>query len=120
MYPRSGPKDSRKIGIAGPPVETELGWLLLYHGISKKEDRHYHLRVALLDKSDPTKVIARIDDPILETEMAYEKNGVVPNVVFSCATVIVDDTVYVHYGGADTVIGVATISLSNLLKILVP
>jgi predicted GH43/DUF377 family glycosyl hydrolase/mannose-6-phosphate isomerase-like protein (cupin superfamily) len=119
MSPRAGERDSRKIGIAGPPIETPQGWLLLYHGVSKKTDHHYHVRAALLDRDDPTKVIARTRDPILDTMMPYEREGVVPNVVFPCGHAVLGDILFVYYGGADTVIGVATISLSELMRKLV-
>lgn len=116
MSPRMGQKDSKKIGIAGPPIETEKGWLLLYHGVSKKEDNHYHIRAALLDLNDPTCVIVRTKDPILETETAYEKYGIVPNVIFSNGAVVINNQLYVYYGGADKVIGVATMKMSKLLE----
>ncbi len=119
MSPRQGNKDSKKIGIAGPPIETSEGWLLIYHGISKKSDNHYHLRAALFDLDDPTKVIVRTEDPILDPEMSYEKHGQTPNVVFSNGIVVKDDRLFVYYGGADTVIGVATTKLSDLLKRLI-
>ncbi len=119
MSPRQGERDSKKIGIAGPPIETEEGWLLIYHGVSKKADNHYHLRAALLDPRDPTKVIVRTKDPILEINASYEKFGVVPNVVFSCGSAVINGKLFVYYGGADKVLGVATIKLSDLLKRLV-
>lgn len=119
MSPRQGERDSKKIGIAGPPIETEEGWLLIYHGVSKKADNHYHLRAALLDPRDPTKVIVRTKDPILEIDASYEKFGIVPNVVFSCGSAVVGGKLFVYYGGADKVLGVATIKLADLLKRLV-
>ena len=119
MSPRQGERDSKKIGIAGPPIETEEGWLLIYHGVSKKADNHYHLRAALLDPRDPTKVIVRTKDPILEINASYEKFGVVPNVVFSCGSAVINGKLFVYYGGADKVLGVATIKLADLLKRLV-
>ncbi len=119
MSPRQGERDSKKIGIAGPPIETEEGWLLIYHGVSKKADNHYHLRAALLDPRDPTKVIVRTKDPILEINASYEKFGVVPNVVFSCGSTVINGKLFVYYGGADKVLGVATIKLADLLKRLV-
>lgn len=119
MNPRTGERDSQKIGIAGPPIETKHGWLLIYHGISKKPDHHYHLRAALLDLKDPTRVIARTHDPILEPETPYEQEGLVPHVVFSCGAVVKDGFVYIYYGGADKVIGVATAKLSDILKQLI-
>lgn len=119
MSPRLGNKDSKKIGIAAPPIETSEGWLLIYHGISKKSDNHYHLRAALLDLENPTRVIVRTEDPILDPEMSYEKHGLVPNVVFSNGAVVKDGRLFVYYGGADKVIGVATAKLSDLLKRLI-
>ena len=116
MTPRTGRWDSKRIGIAGPPIETEAGWLLLYHGISKKEDNHYHVRASLLDSKNPTRVIARTKYAILESEMPYEKFGQVPNVVFPCGSVVLGDTLFVYYGGADTVVGVATVKLKILLR----
>lgn len=116
MRPRSGVRDSRKIGIAGPPIETDYGWLLIYHGVSRREDHHYHLRAALLDKNDPAKVLARTADVILDTNAPYERYGVVPNVVFSCGAVVMGGELIVYYGAADTVIGVASMPLATLMK----
>jgi len=116
MSPRPGDHDSRKIGIAAPPIETKYGWLLMYHGISKQEDHHYHLRAALLDLKNPLNVIARSKDPILEPEMPYEKEGEVPRVVFSCGAVVMRDRLIVYYGAADKVIGVAEAKLSQFLE----
>lgn len=116
MNPRGGVHDSQKIGICGPPIETSDGWLLLYHGVSKHEDRHYHVRAALLDLNDPRKVTARTAHPIFEPEMPYEREGLVNNVVFPCGTAILNDILYVYYGGADKVAGVASVTLRHLLN----
>lgn len=116
MNPRQGERDSQKIGIAGPPIETKHGWLLIYHGISKKPDHHYHLRAALLDLKNPTKVIARTHDTILEPETPYEREGQVSHVVFSCGAVVKANLLYVYYGGGDKVTCVATGKLSEILK----
>ena len=113
--PRRGMWDGRKIGIAGPPLKVEKGWLMIYHGVS----RHgvYRLGAALLDPSG-TLVLARTADPIFEPVTPYEKSGEVGNVVFSCGAIVRDDTLFVYYGGGDKVIGVATGSLSRLLGAL--
>lgn len=118
MGPRPGSWDSWKIGIAGAPIKTEKGWVLIYHGVSKTKT--YRLGAVLLDLKDPTLVISRTVDPIFEPKEQYEKEGVVPNVVFSCGGVLRNDTLFVYYGGADTVIGVAKLSMKKLLKILLP
>lgn len=104
--------DSWRIGIAGPPIKTEQGWLLIYHGVDHK--RVYRLGIALLDLKDPTKVIARQREPILEPELDWEVNGLVPNVVFSCGAVETETHYYVYYGGADTVIGMAMLAKSDV------
>ncbi|PJC42620.1 MAG: hypothetical protein CO040_03545, partial [Candidatus Pacebacteria bacterium CG_4_9_14_0_2_um_filter_36_8] len=114
ISPRPGHWDSAKIGIAGPPMETEKGWLLIYHGVSE-EDKNYRLGYAVLDLNDPFKVIYRSEYPILEPVEQWEKIGIVNNVVFSCGAVIKDDRLFVYYGGADRVIGVATIEVEKLL-----
>ncbi len=114
MGPRDTLWDSRRIGISGPPIETDAGWLLLYHGISKRTG-HYNIRAALLDKKDPRKVLARGYDPILEPSLPYEKDGIVPNVVFPCGAVKYNDDLFVYYGGADKVVGVATVNFKKLV-----
>ncbi len=118
MAPRPGFWDSVKIGSAGPPIKTDKGWLLIYHGVSKTMT--YRLGAILLDLTDPTRVLARTIDPIFEPKEAYEKEGNVPNVVFSCGAVVRNDTLFVYYGGADKVLGVAKLSMKKLLKILLP
>lgn len=116
MRPRPGMWDSKKIGIAAPPLECTLGWLLLYHGVS--EDSIYRVGAALLDKSDPTIVLARTADPILEPVYDYEKEGQVSNVVFPGGAVRRGDTLFIYYGGADSVVGGAIMSWSVLLDML--
>jgi len=111
---RPGHWDSAKIGIAGPPMETERGWLLIYHGVSQ-EDKNYRLGYMVLDLEDPFKILYRSEYPILEPVQNWEKEGIVNNVVFSCGSVIKDGRVFVYYGGADKALGVATIELKNLL-----
>jgi predicted GH43/DUF377 family glycosyl hydrolase len=117
MSPRQENPPAEKIGIAAPPIETESGWLLLYHTVAKKDDKlYYSVSAALLDIDDPTRVIARRQTSLLEPEMPYEKEGQVANVVFPCGAVVINNQLFVYYGGADKVIGVATVTLSELLE----
>lgn len=118
MGPRKGTWESEKVGIAGTPLETDAGWLMMYHAVSR--DKHYALGAALLAKDDPTTVLARTMEPIFTVEEKYEKEGQIPNVVFCNGAVVRGDTLYIYYGGGDSVIGVATCSLSKLLGILTP
>ncbi|MFQ5952770.1 MAG: glycosidase [Candidatus Omnitrophota bacterium] len=105
-----------KIGGGAPPIKTDKGWILIYHGVDR--EMRYRLGLALLDLEDPGKVIRRYDRPFLEPETDYEKNGVVPNVTFSCGAVVIGDTLFVYYGGADTVICVATAKVRDVLNLL--
>jgi len=116
MRPRPEAWDSHKIGANGPPLKTDAGWLLFYHGFAR--DKVYKLGVALLDLEDPTVVLKRGEEPILEPEEEWERRGQVPNVVFSCANLVVDGTVYVYYGGGDHMIGLATCRLEELMQSL--
>jgi predicted GH43/DUF377 family glycosyl hydrolase len=115
--PRINTWDSFKVGISAPPIKTKYGWLLLYHGISKSHNT-YRIGAALLDLNDPTMVLARTADPIFEPEESYEKIGVINNVVFPCGMVEKDGLLYIYYGGADTVVGVATIEMEIILRAL--
>jgi len=109
--PRSGMWDSAKVGITAPPIRTEKGWVLLYHAVS--EHHHtYRIGAVLLDFKDPTIVLSRSADPIFEPEQTYEKEGIVNNVVFPCGMVVRNGLIYIYYGGADKVVGVATMELN--------
>jgi predicted GH43/DUF377 family glycosyl hydrolase len=116
ITPENGAKGSVKVGIAGPPIKTAAGWLLLYHEVTNFKSPHYHLRAALLNLDDPTRVTAFSDGPILEPEMAYEEEGIVPDVVFPCGNVVIGNRLFVYYGGGDRVIGIASMELSDLLN----
>ncbi len=115
--PRINGWDSAKVGISAPPLKTKYGWLLLYHGISKSHNT-YRVGAVLLDLKDPAIVLSRTTDPIFEPEEPYEKIGIVNNVVFPCGMTEQDGLLYIYYGGADTVVGVATIELDILLRAL--
>jgi predicted GH43/DUF377 family glycosyl hydrolase len=117
MGPRINKWDGEKVGISAPPLKTKYGWLLLYHGISKNSHT-YRLGATLLDLNDPAIVLSRLSDPIFEPKESYEKVGVVNNVVFPCGMTERDGVLYIYYGGADTVVGVATIELDILLRAL--
>ena len=113
MSPRPGNWDCRRVGAGGVPVETEHGWLVLYHGYD--DEFVYRFGACLLDLEDPTQVIARPHECILEPRETWEFKGDVPHAVFSAANPVVDGTVHVYYGGADRVIGLATCALDDML-----
>ncbi|MFX0202392.1 MAG: glycosidase [Candidatus Hodarchaeota archaeon] len=112
VRPRFRQWDSWKVGIAGPPIETDRGWLLIYHGVNF--EKVYSLGIILLNKHNPESVTYRSQEPILQPVMEYERFGAVPNVVFSCGAVKMDDQLLIYYGGADTVLCVATYDLDEL------
>lgn len=102
-----------RVGIAGPPIKTRDGWFLIYHA-ARKADNSYRLGCALLDLHNPAKVLTRQVEPVIEPELEWERVGFVPNVIFSNGYAVKGDDIYVYYGGADTVIGVAAMRLSDI------
>ncbi len=103
-------------GVGPSPLKTKAGWLVLYHATTR--DCGYKLGAMILDKKDPTKVIARSKAPILEPKVWYENEGSKPQIVYSCGAVVKDETLFVYYGSADTVTCVATVPIARLLESL--
>lgn len=104
----------KKIGGSTPPIKTEEGWLVLYHGVDR--NNVYRTGAMMLDLENPGRVIARAPRFIMEPEHDYEKKGVVPNVVFPTGNVVIDGQIFVYYGGGDRCIGVATAPLKELVN----
>lgn len=117
LAPRVSAWDNLKIGLNGPPEKTEDGWLLFYHGVSKS-DLKYRMGAALLDLTNPFKVIARLQHPLLEPMTWYENDGYRAGTVFSNGQVIKDGVLYVYYGGADKYTAVATAPIQTILDAL--
>ncbi len=107
------PLEFVQVGNCGSPVETADGWLALFHGVGPM--RKYSIWAELLDLDDPSKVIGRLDEPIL-TPDEHERDGYVPNVVYSCGSMIHEDTLIVPYGIADQRCRVASVSIPELLS----
>ncbi len=110
------PWEAKKIGAGPPPIWTPEGWLLLYHGADVQHV--YRAGLALLDLDDPRRVIARTKHPVLQPELPFELEGDVPNVVFPQGAVIEDDALHIFYGAADTAVGHATASMSDVMALL--
>lgn len=104
-----------QLGNCGPPIETDAGWLVLTHGVGPM--RTYGIGALLLDIDDPTRVLGRLREPLLTPE-AGERDGYVPNVVYSCGAMLHAGTVVLPYGISDAAIGVATVPLAELLDAL--
>ena len=108
------PWEAWKIGAGPPPIKTDAGWLLIYHGVDP--GRVYRAGAALLDLEQPWKVIARTKEPTLEPEEEYEREGDVPNVVFPEGATVIGDELLVFYGGADKVCCAASVRLDELIN----
>ena len=119
LQPRTGAWwDSLRIGIGPPPLRTEHGWLLLYHGVKETVAGDiYRVGLALLDLDDPTRVLRRLPGWVLAPLAAYERTGDVPNVVFPCGLVHDEagGEIRLYYGAADSCICLATARLDELL-----
>lgn len=105
--------DGGRIGCSAVPFETEAGWVEVYHAADATH--RYCLGVAILDKNDPTKVIAKGKAPLMEPETDYEKYGFFGNVIFNCGVLCEDGLIKIYYGAADTCMGYAEVSLQEVL-----
>ncbi len=101
-----------QLGKCGPPIELDEGWLLLTHGVGAM--RKYSIGAVLLDKRDPAKVIGRTSEPLLAAK-DQDREGYVPNVVYSCGAIRHNDTLFIPYGIADSSIGFAFMPIGELL-----
>ena len=113
--------DSARVGMGPPPLETEEGWLVVYHGVRDTvAGGLYRAGLALLDRDDPSAVVRRSDEWVLGPSAVYEATGDVPNVVFPCGLVHDErtDRLFLYYGAADTRVGLATANRSDVLSYL--
>lgn len=102
-----------QIGNCGSPVETEKGWILLTHGVGAM--REYSIGVILLDIDNPSRIIGNMIEPLITCNQD-EREGYVPNVVYSCGSMVHNDNLIVPYAMSDVCSGIATVSLSNLFN----
>jgi predicted GH43/DUF377 family glycosyl hydrolase len=102
-----------QIGNCGSPLETKAGWLVLTHGVGAM--RRYAIGAVLLDLEDPGRVLGRLPYPMLEPNET-EREGYVPNVVYSCGGLLHGDDLVLPYGQSDGAVGVAVISVPELLS----
>jgi predicted GH43/DUF377 family glycosyl hydrolase len=108
--------ESRALGAGAPPIETEKGWLMIYHAIENApEGRIYRAGAALLDLKNPCKIIGRLPDPLFSPEKEWELKGDVDNVVFPSGTAVFNNRIYIYYGAADKRIAAASLDINELL-----
>jgi predicted GH43/DUF377 family glycosyl hydrolase len=116
---RGGMWDAGKVGLGPPPLACEEGWLLCYHGVKQTASGSiYRIGLAILDRDNPTKVVARNNEWVFAPHAPYEQAGDVGNVVFPCGWILDNDgdTIRMYYGAADTSMGLATASLRELVE----
>lgn len=105
------------VGGGCPPIETEFGWLFIYHGVydDNMKGRIYSACAALFDLQNPQKEISRLPYPLFKPEYEWELEGKVNNVCFPTGTVVIEDLLYIYYGAADEQIACASVNLPELL-----
>jgi len=116
LFPE-GKQESSHIGAGCPPVETEDGWILIYHSAqSTPEGFVYHACAALLDLENPTKIIGRLKEPLFSPTETWEKEGYANNLVFPTGTAIFNENLYIYYGAADSRVAVASVNFNELMQ----
>ena len=106
-----------QIGNCGSPIETPKGWIVLTHGVGPM--RQYCIGAILLDLEDPTRIIARLEEPLLAPN-EKEREGYVPNVVYSCGSIIHQKELVIPYAMSDINSGIATIEVEKLIQCMRP
>lgn len=106
------PHEFFQIGNGGSPIETDEGWLVITHGVGPM--RTYSLGIELLDLDDPTRIISHLEEPILIPN-EHDRDGYVPNVIYSCGAMIFQNELIIPYASADQRCGIATLSMSDLM-----
>ena len=105
--------EAKKLGGGTPPLRTAQGWLEIYHGVD--EAGVYRVGAMMLDADDPTRILARTPEPIMQPEHEYETTGFYAQCVFPTGNVVVDGTLYVYYGSGDKYCNLATCALDELV-----
>jgi len=109
--------DANRVGLSPPPLKTDEGWLILYHGVRTTPGGViYRLGLALLDLDDPCRVVARSDEWVFSPEEEYEAFGDVDKVIFPCGWIAEKDEIRLYYGAADKCLALATAKVSQLLR----
>lgn len=115
LYRPQQPWELLQIGNCGSPIETEAGWLVLTHGVGPM--RRYAIGALLLDLRDPGRVLGHLPDPLIEP-VEDEREGYVPNVVYTCGAIVHEDRLVIPYGFADSGVAIASVALPDLLEAL--
>jgi predicted GH43/DUF377 family glycosyl hydrolase len=108
------PWEAAKLGINTPPIKTPHGWFTLYHAVGA--DNFYRLGALLLSLDEPSRVLHRTPDWLMEPEAEYEIEGFYRGACFPCGTVVIDGTLFVYYGAGDKFCALATCNFEELLN----
>ncbi len=103
-------------GVGAPPIKTKYGWLIFYHALDKRDPGKYKVGAILLDLNDPTKILHRSEEPILEPDEWYENEGFKSGIVYVSGAVVKDEKLLVYYGGADSYVNLAYMDCEEFLK----
>ena len=114
--PRKGFWDSKKVGAGAPPIETKDGWLLIYQSVGYQDPSRYKIGAMMLDIDNPSKVLYRTHEPIIEPIEHYENNGFKAGVVYPCGAVVMNDNLNIYYGGSDSFLCAASANLDEFLN----
>ena len=114
--PRKNCWDTMVRGIGPPPIRTKYGWLVIYHATDKTDPGRYKMGAMILDAENPTKILYRSPVPLLAPDEEYENSGFKAGVVYSCGAVVIDGKLLIYYGGADSVVCVASTDLDEFLE----
>jgi len=113
--------ETRNIGGGCPPIETDKGWLMIYHAVDDMDrGKTYRAGAALLDKKNPNKVIGHLHEPLFSPDEKWECKGTVNRVVFPTGAAVFGKRLYIYYGAADKYIAAVSVNLKSLLDELVP
>ncbi len=112
---REGWQNMKRFGAGAPPFEAEAGWIEIFHAAD--DSNRYVLGIAVLDRKDPRKILKIVEEPILQPEAEFEKQGFYGNVVFTCGLVERADEIWIYYGCADTSTAVAVFDREELKKL---
>ncbi len=116
QYKNKNVWDSVIRGIGPIPLKIDEGWLTFYHAISENEPGKYKIGAMILDYKDPTKILYKSNFPIIEPDKNYENEGYKGGIVYTCGAVIKNKDIILYYGGADTVVCVASCNLKNFIQ----
>ncbi|MDD2840380.1 MAG: hypothetical protein PHY80_04645 [Rickettsiales bacterium] len=108
--------DSVIRGVGPTPIKIDEGWLVFYHAISENEPSKYKIGAMILDGKNPTKILYKSSFPIIEPDRIYENEGYKKGIVYTCGAIVKDKNIILYYGGADTVVCVASSNLKDFIK----